>query len=138
MPIASFGQKISSSPFRGAGKIIINTSLSAKEGYLKAANMLLDSGYEISAKDNDLFFIESKDFEIEDTVPYGATVIKGKSKVRINVRAKDGELIVILKIRHENNSYGTVHYLIDPPRPLIFDIISDFSNKFKMPFSYSE
>jgi len=77
LPLVSYGQA-----FKGAKKIIIKTGLPAKESFDLVANQLLDSGFEIQSKDNDLMTIRT--YEKPG---------KGVACI-LNIRVKDDEVSV--------------------------------------------
>lgn len=124
---------------RGAKKIIVKTNLPAKDNFDWISRYLLDQGFDIDSRDNELLTIRTQEKNYKRTnITY-----------YLNIRAKDNEIVVSGKYKsgQESHANGTittdVYRDIEnkgigwAARKLTFKAINDFCKKMNKPLTYS-
>lgn len=137
LPFVSIAQKSDTTFFKGARKITVKNNLSAEENYKLTVRKLIDEGFFIQTKDNDLHYLTTQSKNIPKT----------SYSYFLNVRTKDNEIIFEGKFKTgvEIEIYGVtskddfedIVYKGWAGNKLTFKSMENAALMFSMPLTYS-
>ena len=141
LPFVAFSQiKTDTIPFIGAKKIIVKTDSTAKAGFKMIGNLLLDNGFDIDKKDNDLLIIKTQPRAEKvkgQIIHYYLNIRSMENYVAISGKWINSDILTLGSFSTSVQDYDIEQkkksmFFID-----IFPLIEGFAKKLNKPLIYS-